>query len=305
VIRLGGPPLAIRGRVLDSDGKPRAGVRVWVNALTFFGWRPESSSGERALSYIEVEVAGREPGWHPQRTDERGEFVIEGLLPRSYHLTAIDDDTIARVDALDIPAGSSGVVLRFAKDALIPAVHGRAIDRDGAGIPGVRVQAVTEAYCQEYYGHRTGIWSDSGSTTETDAEGRFTLRDVPRERAFLGFDGENVLSASIRPGDIRWPPGDEEIVVTMIRRCHFRVELADPTLADEITLLDRGDKRVTLTEFQGGGSFSSDRMRLQEGKSSTLVASDDARTLVLYRNDAEVVRVPIELAPGELTVLRP
>jgi hypothetical protein len=83
------------------------------------------------------------------------------------------------------------------------------------------------------------------------------------------------------------------------------VELADPTLADEITLLDRGDTRVTLTEFQGGGSFSSDRMRLQEGKSSTLVASDDARTLVLYRDDAEVVRVPIELAPGELTVLRP
>lgn len=305
VVQLGGPPLEIRGRVEDAAGSPLPDVRVWVNGLTFLGARSEPRwGGDSQLVYVENELRGAEPGWSPVRTDERGEFALTGLLPRSYHLTALDETTAARADLVEVPAGSTEVVLRFAEDALVPEVRGRAVDRSGRGLPHVHVQVVTNAYEQEYAGVATGVWSTSGAAAETDAEGRFVLRGVPRERAYLSFSGEEVLAATLGEDEPDWVLRDE-LEIALVRRCHFRVELGDPSLGDQIGLLDGDGGALELVEFHGNGTVSSPRMQLHDGRSSALAASEDARTLVVYRDREEVLRAPVELLAGELTVLTP
>ncbi len=224
---------------------------------------------------------------------------------RDYHLTAMDDKSVQRVDALIVHAGASGVVLRFSKDALLEEVSGKVIDRRGQGVPHVTVRVTTDAYHQDVEGWHTGTWHETGAEAQTDADGRFTVHDMPRERAYLRFSGEEVLSTQLGQGDLEWKHGTSGIVVTIVRRCHFQVQLRDPDLADEFELLDRDGKTVDVVEFVGNGSISSNSARLTAGKSSTLATADSAQVLVLKLHDKEVTRVPIELSSGELSVIRP
>jgi len=306
VLQLGGPTLSIAGTVRASDGAPQPNVRVWVNRLEFVGERTDPSRPDVTDDcYLENELRGVAPGWQPVRTDADGAFCIDGLLGRDYHVTAMADGSVLRVDREHVPAGSKDLALQFDAGALIAEVHGVVTDRRGQPLKDIQVRVTTDAYSQFRDGRCYGTWHESGATVLTDAGGRFALQNLPRERAYLRLAGDEVMPDVLGNGETTWPfAAEQELRIALRRRCHFQVELLDAAAADRVTLLDGAGKALSLSEFEGDGSFSSDRMPIHDGRTSVLATTDDAATLVLSSNRREVRRVPIALVPGQLTVLR-
>src|SRR6185503_1359858 len=74
VLQLGGPPGMVRGRVVDADGAPVAGAKVWLDDPTSFG---RDSDARMTLESL---LRGDERFWSFERTDAAGEFLIAGLL---------------------------------------------------------------------------------------------------------------------------------------------------------------------------------------------------------------------------------
>jgi hypothetical protein len=92
--------------------------------------------------------------------------------------------------------------------------------------------------------------------------------------------------------------------ITIERRCHFRVEIADVSLADELGMLDADGKELVISDFQGASRNDVVRHALLGGRSNTLAVSDRARELVLYRSGISVRRLNVTLRPGEPLVLQ-
>ena len=137
----------------------------------------------------------------------------------------------------------------------------------------------------------------------TDEEGRFEFKNVAAPITHARVHGPDLDLDNYplidETGDL------EELELVVARRCHVRVELLDPSEADEFGLLGDSGEPSMLTTFRGNLGWSSPRTSLASGQSETLTASEAARTLVLYKDGVEVRRVEIQLEPGDVNVLQP
>src|SRR5262249_22494942 len=97
----------------------------------------------------------------------------------------------------------------------------------------------------------------------------------------------------------------ESLVITVSRRCHFKVELRDPAEAGAFELLDAEGHTLPLTVRKGNVSSLDTRMPLSAGRSEMATVEETARTVVLYRGDKEVRRAPVELKAAAPTILQP
>jgi len=297
VLRLEDTLLAIGGRVLDGAGRPVADARVWLEDATFFGF-----VGARPV-HVETLVARDDaPLWSFATTTDEGTFLIDGLLDREYHVAAIEDRTLLRVDRPAVRAGERDLVLRLPADELHPRVRGQVVDMDGQDVGGVRVQAQRPGITIELPGGGTFDEWARRAAVETDAEGRFELLDVPKKGAELFANGEPILFQGLRVEDI----GDPLAVrLAVHRRMHLRVELDRPyDRADSASVLDGDASPVILRIMRGETSFTNRNAQLVDGRSHVLSLSDAARTPFLSKAGVEVARIPIGLVRGETNVAR-
>jgi protocatechuate 3,4-dioxygenase beta subunit len=313
VVRLGGEPLVIAGHVVDSNGVPLAGIGVWVADPTFFGAIvAERRGGERVPSFthMENELAGVEPGWHRVESDGEGFFAIEGLLERDYVLAAMDPRTLQRVDVRDVPAGDENVRITLPADELYPVLRGKVVDSRGRPVAGAAVFPMCDAFLTRVDGVVISTQHDATDATLTDPEGEFELRDVPRDLVYLRIESAETIPLEWGrqvEGGLFTLVGEknEELVITVGRRCHFQVELGVPDEADQVGVLDAAGNELVISEFLGSGRRESGRQPLASGRSNMLAVADTGEWLVLYRNGAEVRRLPLVLEPGEPTTIRP
>ena len=145
--------------------------------------------------------------------------------------------------------------------------------------------------------------------TTTDADGRFELKSVPRNLVYLRLEGMNTVPLEwgrrIEGGLAKLVGRDhDQLVIRMGRRCHFQVELARVDEADAISVLDANDKELEISEFLGRGRREAPRQPIRDGRTNQLAVADTATTLVLYKGENEVRRVPLRLTPGERIVVR-
>jgi len=78
-----GEPLTITGRVLDADGKPRAGIIVYAYHADHTGIYPPAPVRRSDFSNSN----GRLRGW--VRSDAQGRFVFDTIRPANYPNTTI------------------------------------------------------------------------------------------------------------------------------------------------------------------------------------------------------------------------
>lgn len=160
------PGQTIRGVVLDADGKPVEGASISA--------RGKASKDPRAR-------LGRSRG---ERSEPDGSFVVDGLLPGTYELTARHDDLPSPHEPTEVEVAKgedlSGITL-----TLLAAGEIRGIVRDekGVAVGGVSV---------DIDGPR---W---GSATTND-EGRFSMKGVEA--------GEHRISAQRGWSDTMRAPG--------------------------------------------------------------------------------------------------
>jgi len=232
--------------------------------------------------------------WSSRDTDANGRFQLDGLLEREYSLRILDPRTLALHAAGPFRAGDTRVEIVLGEREL-GRIAGRVVARDGRPLAGVAVRILGNTF--------GGVWADAG-TRLSDAEGRFTFADIGGERLMLAVSGDDVVP--------QWSPvavtGGEtaEVELTVEVRCTFQVDLGfEPGRADALRVLDEGGAELTLYRIGPTGSLRGEEFSLVEGRSESLGVSDSARTLVLLKDGAEVLRVPLFLRPGMLNLVTP
>lgn len=287
---LDGPALSISGRVVDARGDALEGWLVYL----LDGSRLDAPGGYPPLG-LESLVAGRE---FEVATDALGRFELGGLGRRSYRVEARDPASGLAVDSKLVPAGTSELVLRVPEGAL-RRVRGVVRTLQGEPAADVLVQAAVPLL-------DAGIGAGkcaNGSAATTDAAGRFELRDVPNERAFLILRGPTIvpsLHAELGSGDV-------EVDVEVEALCRVQYEdLGVEPAADEVRALAADGSLRPLTSFYpDGSSLSGESSSVTEGRTPVLAVACDARVLVLLRGGAELRRIPLRLEPGRVVVVRP
>jgi hypothetical protein len=286
---LGGPALTIAGRILDENGEPCEGWSVSLLDGTVV--TPNRVPFEVAEDF----ARGKSDA---TKSDERGAFELEGLLERSYVVQAYEKESLLLLRSDPVSAGTRDLVLRVPADARHARLAGRVVGRDGLPIAGAQVgyRLVTQSN-----GGAQSFWQSK--RVETDVDGRFELAGVPRRFAELEVVGENVIPAIFAQDELE----RAEVVLDVARRCHMRIELTPATNAEEppdaLVALDPEGEPLSIYTFQGGGSSSTQRLRLSGLGTHPLALSEDARTLVFYRGAEELRRVEVALVPGELSVV--
>jgi hypothetical protein len=279
-----------------------------------FGSLPTDSGSPRFV-HAETLLVGGNSTWTTIGTDENGFFRIEGLLDREYTLCAMEERTLQRVEAR-VRAGRDDVELVMPVDGLYETLRGRVLSMAGAPLEGVTVHGQCDAFRIRLGGTTVGTHHGGSEPVRTDAEGRFEIHDVPKDLAYLRLDHEDALPLEWGrhvEGGLAQLVGEryDALEIRMSVRCHFQVELADPTRADRIAVLDGDGNELEISEFRGTGRrMEGPRAPLREGRTSTVAVGEEARTLVLYQGlpsgeEREVERVPISVSPHETRTFRP
>lgn len=309
-LRLAGETLSLAGRVVDAEGEPLAGIRVYVADATLFG----AVEGRPAV--VETLFAPGDATWKFVESDAEGRFVLDGLLERDYVVRAHDPRTLLRVDSEPTPAGRSDLELRLPTEQLYPLVAGRVLSLGGEPIAGAEVHPMCDAFQIAHDGHPLSTSHGGVEGTTTDAQGRFALHDVPMSLVYLRVDGESILPVEYGrfvEGDPRFARAEvrelpreriTELEIHVEARCHMQVELARADAADELCVLDAQGRELELSLYEAGARRDGERHPIHDGRSAMLSVPESGRTLVLFRAGAEVARVPIRLVPGEPRTVR-
>ena len=203
LLKLGPPPPAIEGRVVDRRGEPLAGIKVWPAELTFFArieevpaqvegllagaaGRPEVEKILRSIgpdaNPQEVLMGTPTTFWPFVKTDDAGRFRLEGLREREYSLVAMDQETLLRSTSEPVRAGKKGVELLLDVDSVYPRVAGTVLV-ERRPVLGVTVAATRRS--RRARAPAVSRRSTARESATTDAKGQFVLQRVPRERVYL------------------------------------------------------------------------------------------------------------------------
>lgn len=288
--------LTIRGRVVDHEGRPQAGVVVYPWQLANLTDRLTAEDLAAGRSREPLSLTGNLVHAFA-RTDAEGTFALPGLDRRQYRLRVYDVAEPWAWTSPEIDGGSENVELRLPADLTGP-VRGVVRDRAGRPAPGVDVAPYLEVHANGNGVASVGL----AKRTKTDAEGRFAFTKIARFGASLAFGGKEWVQRSM-PLDGAAPTTDLQVV--MMRRCHVRVQLADPALAEAaVAFLDGEGATVMIQEDRGATSMITSQCALRGGKTEVLSVSEAATTLVVTRGvEGAEQRFPIVLQPGEVNLI--
>jgi hypothetical protein len=295
VLQLGGAAGAVAGRVVDAAGRPVAGARVWLADPTPFGRSSEARLVAESL------LRGDERFWSYEVTAGDGTFAMRGLLPRAYRLEVLDPRTLVRAACEAVTADGPPLEIRLPTGDTYERVAGRVVTKAGQPVGGARVRVFRVTY---ELAHESGTDNEvmESEAVITAGDGAFEFRNVAKHGVQVIATGDTILGAAAAV-DEQTDPARVEVVASL--RLHFQVDLRPPTgRADRLRVFDAGGGRVFLSVFRGNGAHADFEMPILDGRSAVLSVDERAATLVLYRGEQEVARVPLHLAPGTTNRVR-
>ena len=185
-----------------------------------------------------------------------------------------------------------------------PVVSGRILTEEGHAIEGISILQVCEVYDAQYrvpeflVDHRL---IRHGPRTSTDADGRFTFRNVPVDRVHLSIFGDEILPLI---GELSTLGEPANLNITVRARYHIEVILDDPSTADAVAARDADGAVVVVALIRSGSHDQRAQVPLRNGRSGVLAVGGRMRTAVLLKDGEVVAEVPVTLTPGETTVIR-
>ncbi len=306
VLQLGPRPAAITGTVRESDGRASAGIVVWPRDSTPFG-REVHSGGEGMTFALSKTVEDELAGGYGRRggvSDAAGAFEVPGLLARSYELMAYDPERAELFGPWTVAAGAEGVELVLVRSARRARVAGRVVSAGGTPLAGVEISPQRQVPGRDAQADAHGqVPFLRPYSVTTDAHGRFEFPALVAEGTSLQLEHSGF--------GVRWeelaPHADlEHLELVLPLLCDLQVDLAgNAALADAFSVLDAEQRVLELQEVYSGGWAFSREIGFLEGLSPVVRAPETGVTLVLSSAGVEVLRQPLVLAPGELTLVRP
>ena len=326
-LALPGPVLSIRGRVVDREGEPVAGLRVSVadpSPVGSIGSMPVHAEFLGAGGPIPpqaLESESRMPAedgddfndwtmlvgpanafFHYVTTDARGEFELSGLDDRRYELALQDPKTCARTTAKGQRAGDGMARIVWEPPPLLPLVAGRVVGDDGQPIAGARIGLSRQAFGvrSRVFGGRVDVTLHDRRERATSGEdGSFAFHDVPPEGLVLHVNGEGIIPDGFPVGSGGTP---EAMTLRVHQRCSFEVVVVSGEVeADAIALRDAEGNRIDVLKIDSESVNAYTSTALTEGRSGVVSASSAAATLDLRLGEETVKSLSIRLKPGEVT----
>jgi RNA polymerase sigma-70 factor (ECF subfamily) len=302
VLRLDGPAMQISGHLFDTGGTPLQGFLI-------LPWGEEYLAGLRTAEDLAVADGHAGPNDVPpwtvppgaraySITDRRGSFLLGGLDDRAYRLRVFNADAGIAMTTTPILAGSRNVEIRIPVDAF-REVKGIVVDHRSEPVSGVLVRTSM----RRWENSQDNFWDDNMKAVRTGEDGHFEFSKVCRlDTLMLYVDGDDICNFSTRIA----PEGRSTgLILVVERRCYFRVELSDPSLAQSFHVLDENGERLEITEHTGEGGtrgFRDTPFPFREGKTEVVSVSDRACTLQLLGE--EEILVSVRLTPKEITEVR-
>ena len=322
VLVLPGPALALRGHVLDVEGAPVAGARVWLHDPTPgapVGRMPTTLEGlmagaevpARALesqaslpeedgdSYTDSWGSARSPSafWSWVTTDSSGGFDLTGLEARRYRLDVQRPGTLEVVTSEPFHAGESGVVVRLPAREVFAEVRGRVRGPDGRALAGLSLELyrpMRDVTARVFGGRSRVVMSEFGDSVTSGADGSFRFTNVPRSGASLTVRGDDIVPTKV---DI----ASDELEIVVDLRCHLEVVLREPVARyDRIEVADEQGQGLDLMVLSNGGMQAWTDVDLVDGRSGVLSVSSRARLLRLFKDDALQGTLTIDLDLDEV-----
>lgn len=330
-LSMGDEPLHIRGRVLDANGEPIAGAKVWAQnpgVVSSLDGRMASMegylnggltrqemrdkffrNGELIGDPVELRENTSTAIWGWAKTDENGDYDLGGLLDKPYGLTAILPESLVQVDAGPFQAGMVGADILVPAAAVHPLVAGQLVSRNGSPIPNANISAQCDPMSLGTSGGSRTTVHASGRNAVSDENGRFRIKNLGTSRVYLRIDGDSVLPIEYGRGHeegitaVADQPIDNLRIVVPVR-IHFRVELSDANLADQICALDAEGKRLGINQITPNGRTTRRAFDLQGGQSEVLSVSDAVSSFALLKGDETLRTIPFSPRYGEVNVIR-
>jgi hypothetical protein len=231
----------VRGRVVDTDGRPVAGAEVRLR------WPEEKRP--RFASRRDTDAT------QPVATDEQGAFLIAGVSTGEYDVNVSHTEYVSPGDLpAEVPEGREEIDL--GEFTLVPgaAILGVVVDPDEEPVEGA--VARFRSYGQD---------RDQERTARTDADGNFRLGGLPHEQIELTVEAEGYAMFVLRGAR----PGIEDPVrIQLVRGASLsgRVLTAAGTAAvaarvnlepdDSTRMRGRTWYSVNATRTDGDGRFS-------------------------------------------------
>lgn len=305
LLELGGPPLSIEGRVVDSDGQPVAGANVYLIDTQPFGAVEVEIGNTSQVSDQSIEqfLAGASIYQPRCDTDANGAFLFDGLQAREYRVDIGMHDIPATGTSAPIRAGSKGVEVVLDTSGPRADLAGRVVDRGGEPISGARVHvAVTRQGSEDFIG---------GPSQLTDASGRFAFQRVRGSQFRLQVEAADIVA---EPLEVLPGARFDELVITVARRAYVQVDLGERReLADAARFLDAGGETIALlvtrTTLADGIATSTQGLALAlpivAGRSDVGSTAECDCTCVLSKGGVEVARIPVRLRGTGVTIVRP
>ncbi|HTF86956.1 MAG TPA: carboxypeptidase-like regulatory domain-containing protein, partial [Planctomycetota bacterium] len=288
VVHLGPQSLEIRGTVLLADGKPAAGWSVVLNGGT-------EVSGMQLAENLAAGLSGH---YRQLATSATGTFTLTGLSPRAYGVRVWDSKTLLTLTAEEVPAGTHDLVLRVPSDAFWPEVRGKVVDRRGAPVAGAKVNVQLTTFRT-----RNSAYSESTEGVETSADGSFQLTGVPRRDVVLTISGDELIAKQFSSDQLDMK---SELRLVAELRCHVRLLCeGKEDLPDRVEVIGAGGDPMPIFTFMPGGWSSMQALWItQTGSTHAFAVGDSATTLILFKEEEELARLPLTLVPGQVTELR-
>ena len=301
VLQLQRAPVAVHGRVVDSQRRPLAGIRVWIADPLLVGQEDDMLLAETLLARPDAPPEQR-AFWSFALTDSAGAFTLAGLSARVYTLRALDPATLAFTERGADAGGSDGAAVELVLDQpLLPRLRGRVVARDGTGLAGIHVNLQRPALEVAVPGGTRDQWA-SATPVVTDENGAFELQRVPRSGVEVFASGDAIMFA----GRMLTADDDPDAFTLQVdRRVHLQVELLPPQdRADVVRVLDAKGQPMLLRVMRGATAMTNRLARFADGRTEILSLGEDAAAVAIYRGDVEVARTPVRLLPGPVNSVR-
>ncbi|HEX6885816.1 MAG TPA: sigma-70 family RNA polymerase sigma factor [Planctomycetota bacterium] len=319
---LPGPALSIRGTVLDHEGAPVAGARLWVHDPT-----PGAPVG-RLPTTLEAQMAGgpvppaaleseaslpaadgdsfydhyttsESPTalWSWVESDAEGRFELPGLDERRYRLDVLRPEGLEIVTTRAFAAGETDARIRLDPPELFERVEGRVVAEDGTGLADVRVtllRPLIDVEARVFGGRSQVVVLRNGGSALTDAAGRFHFERVPRSGARLDLRGDGIVPCAV---DV----GAPSLEIPVEQRCHLEVVLRESLgKYDAIEVADGEGRRLDILELTEGATNAWSGVELVDGRSGVVSVSIRARELRLMKSGVLVETRALDLVPGDV-----
>lgn len=324
-LQLGPAPETLAGFVVDPQGGPVEGARVFLADPTFLGRDLDGSP----LYAESLALEGAPFPWQEAHSRADGSFELEGLEDRDYSLVILGPDELRRITSGPWRAGDRGVrlvlepfganpwtgVLRDVRGEPVPGAS-LWLERTTVELPYDTPRALDATPISESVRVREGggervhvieprhssLRRRVGSVVRSDSRGRFHFDAIPD-------DGEVYLRAWTN-GSIEeeWRLDTNSSPTEWTLRGERRIQLerrGDGPTFDRYYVTDALGERLQLLRSDGdvvlrlrSGSFSGAR-------SEVYSVAEEAAYLVLESEGLEVGRVPLVLERDRVSVVTP